>query len=238
MRKFCAHRGLSALVPENTLPAFAAALAFGADEIEFDVRLTKDGGLIVSHDGNLERISDGTGNLCDHTLKELRELNVGGEHGWQVPFCTAEEVFALLAGKITFNVHLKEYGEDGYLIRELVRLTDRYDAHGSVYFAGSPTVLGWMERVAPQIPRVAIQLRRDEMHILDMAREYHCAGVQFWLDMFDKALIDTMHGEGRFCNLFYADDAESYRKYFDMGIDTILTNRMDLAAHYRKHTER
>ncbi|MBE6594999.1 MAG: hypothetical protein E7644_04300 [Ruminococcaceae bacterium] len=238
MRKFCAHRGLSALMPENTLPAFAAALALGADEIEFDIRLTKDGGLVVSHDGNLERISDGTGNLSDYTLKELQELNVGGERGWQVSFCTAEEVFALLAGKITFNMHLKEHGEDGYLIRELARLTDRYNAHGSVYFAGSPAVLGWMERVAPRIPRVAIQLRRDEMHILDMAREFHCAGVQFWLDMFDRTLIDTMHDEGRFCNLFYADDAEGYRKYFDMGMDTILTNRMDLAAHYRKHTER
>ena len=41
MKKFCAHRGLSKLMPENTLPAFAAALALGADEIEFDIRLTK-----------------------------------------------------------------------------------------------------------------------------------------------------------------------------------------------------
>ena len=43
IKSFCAHRGLSALVPENTLPAFAAAYALGADEIEFDVRLTCDG---------------------------------------------------------------------------------------------------------------------------------------------------------------------------------------------------
>lgn len=235
MRKFCAHRGLSALMPENTLPAFAAALAFGADEIEFDVRLTRDQRMIISHDGNLERISDGKGELKDFTLRELRELNVGGSRGWTVPFCTAEEVFALLAGKITFNMHLKEHGEEGYLIRELTRLTDRYNAHGSAYFAGSPAELAWMERIAPEMPRVAIQLRREEMHILDMAREYHCAGVQFWLGMFDRALIDTLHGEGRFCNLFYADDAEGYRTYFDMGIDTILTNRMDLAARYRRH---
>ena len=75
-KKFCAHRGVSALMPENTLPAFAAALSLGADEIEFDVRLTKDSQLIISHDGTLERISDGTGNLSDYTLEELRKLNI------------------------------------------------------------------------------------------------------------------------------------------------------------------
>ena len=71
-KKFCAHRGVSALMPENTLPAFAAALALGADEVEFDARLTKDLQLIVSHDGTLNRISNGEGQLSDFTLEELK----------------------------------------------------------------------------------------------------------------------------------------------------------------------
>ena len=116
-KRFCAHRGVSALMPENTLPAFAAALALGADEIEFDVRLTRDGQMIVSHDGTLDRISDGKGNLQDLTLRELKELNIGVKQGWKVPFCTPEEVFEQLANKIVFNIHLKEHGEDGLLIR-------------------------------------------------------------------------------------------------------------------------
>lgn len=236
MQKFCAHRGLSKLVPENTLPAFAAALALGADEIEFDVRLTKDHALIVSHDENLERISDGQGELKNFTLSELKQLNIGLKHGWVVPFCTAEEVFAQFANKMTFNIHLKEHGENGYLIRELVKLVEQYNAQKSVYFAGSPRELEWMERIAPDIPRVAIQLPKDEMPIFDMAKQYHCAGVQFWLNMFDAELIHKLHHENIFCNLFYADDMENYKKYFDMGVDTILTNRMDLAAECkRKH---
>ena len=76
-KKFCAHRGLSALMPENTLPAFAAACALGAHEIEFDVRLTKDNRLIVSHDALLDRISNGSGQVCDFTLQELKKLNIG-----------------------------------------------------------------------------------------------------------------------------------------------------------------
>ena len=58
IKSFCAHRGLSAL-SRRTHPAFAAAYALGADEIEFDVRLTCDGRMVVSHDSKLERISDG-----------------------------------------------------------------------------------------------------------------------------------------------------------------------------------
>ena len=233
-QKFCAHRGLSALMPENTLPAFAAALALGADEIEFDVRLTRDNQLIVSHDGTLERISDGVGKLNEFTLNELLQLNIGIKRGWVVPFCTAEEVFAQFANRLTFNIHLKEHGEDGYLIRELCRLADKYNARESIYFAGSPSELAWMQRIAPDIPRTAIQLPKDTVEIFEMAKTYDCTRVQFWLDMFDQALIDKMHEAGISCNLYYADTAENYDKYFGMGIDTLLTNRMDLAAAYRR----
>ena len=233
-KKFCAHRGLSGRMPENTLPAFAAAYAMGADEIELDIRLTRDEKLIVSHDNTLERISDGTGKLCEHTLDELLQLNIGVKHDWVVPFCTAEDVFRLLGGKIVFNMHLKEHGEEGYLIRELVKLAEKYDATQSVYFAGSPGELEWMHRVAPQIERTAIQLRKDTVGIYEMAKTYDCTRVQFWLGMFDKQLIDRLHAEGICCNLYYADTHEDYEKYFGMGIDTLLTNRMDLAADYRK----
>lgn len=233
-KKFCAHRGLSGRMPENTLPAFAAAYAMGADEIELDIRLTRDEKLIVSHDNTLERISNGTGKLCEHTLDELLQLNIGVKHDWTVPFCTAEDVFRLLGGKIVFNMHLKEHGEEGYLICELVKLAEKYDASKSVYFAGSPGELEWMQRVAPQIERTAIQLRKDTVGIYDMAKEYDCSRVQFWLGMFDKELIDKLHAEGISCNLYYADTHEDYEKYFGMGIDTLLTNRMDLAADYRK----
>ena len=190
--------------------------------------------MIVSHDNTLERISDGCGKLKDFTLEELRRLNIGGKHGWTVSFCTPEEVFEQLANRIVFNIHLKEHGEDGVLIRRLVELVEKYHAYDSVYFAASPRELEWMQRLAPQIPRTAIQLPRDEMGILEMAETYGCSRVQFWLGMFDEDLIRTLHEKGILCNLYFADSAEDYQTYFDMGIDTLLTNRMDLAAAYRK----
>lgn len=233
-RKFCAHRGLSALMPENTLPAFGAAIALGADEIEFDVWLTRDGRMIVSHDETLERISDGMGNLADLTLKEITEMNAGHILGWHVPFCTPEEIFEQFANRTVFNIHLKEAGEQGSLVRELVKLAQKHNACDSIYFAASPAELEWIQRAAPDIPRVAIQLPEDEIGIYEMAKTFDCSGVQFWLDMFDEELINRLHADNIWCNLYFADGMKAYEKYFGMGIDTLLTNRMDLAADYRR----
>jgi len=235
-KKFCAHRGVSALMPENTLPAFAAALSLGADEIEFDVRLTKDSQLIISHDGTLERISDGTGNLSDYTLEELRTLNIGVKHGWQIPFCTAEEVFEQFANRLVFNIHLKECGENGYLVKELVKLADKYQARENVYFAGTENLLPDLKKYADGISLTAIQLRNDVTGIYELATSFGCDRVQFWLGCFDETTIQKLHDAGICCNLFYADTFEDYQKYFEMGIDTLLTNRMDLAAAYKRNS--
>lgn len=233
-KKFCAHRGVAALMPEATLPAFAAAASLGADEIEFDVRLTKDKKLIVSHDDTLERISDGQGKLQDFTLEELGAINVGVKRGWIARFCTVEDVFLQFANRLTFNIHIKEHGDDGFVIKELLRLIDEFDARNSVYFAASPAELFWAEKIAPDIPRIAIQVPEDTVDIFDMVRDYHCSGVQFWMDMTDEDMMRRMHERGVHCNLFCAEDEAGYDKFFAMGADTILTNFMDRAADYRR----
>ena len=66
--KIFAHRGASAYAPENTLEAFRLAMEQGADGIELDVQLTKDGELVVIHDETIDRVSNGKGAVRDYTL--------------------------------------------------------------------------------------------------------------------------------------------------------------------------
>ena len=73
-----AHRGASEYAPENTLSSFYLGLLQGANGIETDVQKTKDGVLVLFHDDTVDRVSDGTGRLCDYTLKELKELKIYG----------------------------------------------------------------------------------------------------------------------------------------------------------------
>ncbi len=86
-----AHRGGPVYAPENTLPAFLNAIKVGADWIEMDVQRTQDGVLVVFHDETVDRTTDGTGNVGDLTLEQIRALDAG--NGEQVP--TFTEVIAL-----------------------------------------------------------------------------------------------------------------------------------------------
>ncbi len=72
-----AHRGASAYAPENTLSAFYLAAEMGADGIEFDVKVTRDGKVIVLHDQTLDRTTSGTGNLKNYDFDELQKLDAG-----------------------------------------------------------------------------------------------------------------------------------------------------------------
>ncbi|MFS4109509.1 glycerophosphodiester phosphodiesterase [Streptomyces sp. PD-S100-1] len=77
------HRGVMGVEPENTLRSFVAAQQAGLDVIELDLHLSKDGALVVMHDAEVDRTTDGSGAIADKTLAELRALDAG--HGERVP---------------------------------------------------------------------------------------------------------------------------------------------------------
>lgn len=76
LTQIIAHRGSKGTRPENTLPAFIAAIEDGADGIETDVHLSRDGQLIIMHDELVDRTTNGTGRIVDHTLVELKQLTL------------------------------------------------------------------------------------------------------------------------------------------------------------------
>ncbi|MYX29367.1 glycerophosphodiester phosphodiesterase [Streptomyces sp. SID8381] len=77
------HRGVMGVEPENTLRSFVAAQQAGLDVIELDLHLSKDGALVVMHDAEVDRTTDGSGAIADKTLAELRALDAG--HGERIP---------------------------------------------------------------------------------------------------------------------------------------------------------
>lgn len=98
-----AHRGASDYEPENTLRAFQRAIDLGADMIELDVYLSADGEVVVIHDEDVSKTTDGTGRVSDLTLDELRRLDAG--KGESIP--TLQEVIDLVRGRCRLYVELK-----------------------------------------------------------------------------------------------------------------------------------
>lgn len=105
-----AHRGARRVAPENTLPAFAAALGMGVDGIELDVHVTRDGELVVIHDFDVRKTTNGHGLVADMTTAEVAALDAGSHFsahfaGTRVP--TLDEVFDLVDGRCAVNIEIK-----------------------------------------------------------------------------------------------------------------------------------
>jgi glycerophosphoryl diester phosphodiesterase len=106
-----AHRGASRIAPENTMAAFSAAVELGADGLELDIHLSRDGIPVVIHDESLERTTDGRGLVADASLEQVQQLDAGG---WFSPdfmgesLPTLAEVLSAFSGKLRLNLELKE----------------------------------------------------------------------------------------------------------------------------------
>ena len=112
-----AHRGWSERYPENTLIAFASAIGLGVDQLELDIRVSRDNQFVIIHDERVDRTTNGEGRVCDFTLSELKALDAGihkGEEfeGERIP--TLIELMELIKSHptLTLDIELKEYPTD------------------------------------------------------------------------------------------------------------------------------
>ena len=113
-----AHRGWPAKYPENTMESYRAAAELGVDQIENDIRVTKDGELVLIHDAAVDRTTDGHGLVENFTLKELRELDAGGWkgeefRGLKIPTLVEFMEFVKDYPTMTVDFELKEYPTPG-----------------------------------------------------------------------------------------------------------------------------
>lgn len=236
--RVCAHRGFNTIAPENSLPAYGAAVAMGAEEIEFDLWAAKDGTIVSIHDPVLDRVSNGTGYVWDHTYEELLQYDFGSVYsaeyaGLKIP--TFEEILKKFAGHTVMNIHIKDRGVEhpipDAVILEIVRLIKEYDCEKHVYFmSGHVPLLEQLRRLAHQITRCA-GAEKPEQDLVEKALATGSKKIQLYRPHFkffgEDYVAETCrraHENGIACNLFYTDDPAEVAMWLDMGIDTILTN--------------
>ena len=229
--RVCAHRGFNTIAPENSMPAFGAAVAMGAEEIEFDLWWTKDGEIVSIHDDRLERVSNGEGFVYEHTLEELKKLDFGSKfndkfEGMQI--LTFEEILKKFACHVIMNIHIKTRSNsehyDEAMMRKILALIDKYDCRKWVYFmSGNDHVLRLIRRIAPDV-ECCVGGGDAPWQMVERALELGCKKIQLFKPYFDQAMIDKAHANGIHCNVFWSDDVEETKKFLEMGIDTILTN--------------
>ena len=164
MTKIIAHRGASGCSPENTIPAFRKAIEIGSNGIELDVHLTKDDKIVVVHDFNIDRTSNGKGYVKDYTLNELKKFDFGswyGEKFASVSIPTLEEVLELVKyynwnGLI--NIEIKN-GPIFYpnIERKLIGIIRAYGLEENVIFSSfNHYSLKILKEIDPNIDRKSV----------------------------------------------------------------------------------
>ena len=228
--RLCAHRGYHAAAPENTMPAFGAAVAMGAQEMEFDLWCTADGELVTAHDGKLERVSNGSGKITEHTLAELKSLDFGSRFSdvyQDLRLPTFEEILQKFAGRVIMNIHVKIWDSGKYdrMIEQIASLIEKYDCVRHVYFMSSNTDA--LLEMRQRLPYAGYCQGAGNGHegMIEMAIRHGFDKVQFvsWYP-YEKAMIDRCHEHGILCNFCEANEPELAKELFDMGIDCVLTD--------------
>ena len=231
-KRLCAHRGFSTVAPENSLPAFGAAVALGAAEIEFDLWWTKDGEIVSIHDATLDRVSDGKGKVYDHTYAELLKYDFGSKKGKGfagLKIIRFEDILKKFSCHTIMNIHMKSLGKEWNeeYAKKVVRLIYAFDAQDHVYFMTECGALqDQLARLAPGIPRCMGNSgdNKTRPDIVDHAIAHKCQMVQLFKPHFTQETIDRAHAAGLRVNVFWSDQPDEAKKFLDMGIDTILAN--------------
>jgi glycerophosphoryl diester phosphodiesterase len=234
----CAHRGGSALAPENTLAAYRNAIRLGVDFIEIDVRATRDGRLVISHDSTVDRMTNGQGRVADLDFATVRALDAGAKFGSEyagekVP--TLDEVLALARGKV--GIYLDHKAGP---IPDIVAALRKHRMTRSVVVYNGVSALQEWKRLAPDIPVMPglpdhyrrpggiaefLKVLHAEVtdgdtadYTADLVREAQAAGVKVYVDCLGPS----------------NDNPAGWQKALDLGVDGIQTDHPDQLIAYLK----
>lgn len=240
-----AHRGGARLAPENTLEAFEqGVVAWGADMLEMDVRLTRDGHVVVIHDANVDRTTNGSGPVVEHTLEDIRGLDAGyrfqdlsGGHSYRgrgVRVPTLDEVLGAFP-TVWINVEVKE----ARVAAPTVEVIDHHLAHDRVLIAadleawrsGARGYAGPWGASRRQILRFLIS------HRLPAGGPYTPAADVFQVPelheghrIVTRRFVREAHRRNIPVQIWTVDDPEDMRRLLSWGVDGIQTDRPDLLA--------
>lgn len=221
------HRGAMDVAPENTMPAFEAGLAGGADILELDVQLTADGQVIVFHDTDLEMKTGVSGQISDYHADFLRTLDVGSYFdprfkGLKMPFLA--EVLAWAKGRVALMIELKHTPPhfNPELDRQTVRLIEAYEMINDVVVTSfDQFALQRVKHLNPKISTSFIYVARF-CNPLDFVKEMDIDSLSPSTDFMSQDEVKLIHEAGYACSPggFYWD----YPTLLDWGVDTISSN--------------
>lgn len=233
MTKNFAHRGFSGKYPENTMLAFEKAIEAGADGIELDVQLTKDGEVVIIHDETIDRTTNGKGEVISYTYEELSEFDASyiyiGKVGFnKIP--TLKEYFELIKDtNIITNIELKT-GINEYIgiEKKVLDLIKKYNLSEKVIISSfNHYSILRMKKLAPELKYGLL----SETWIINAGKYTKDLGVECYHPHFanmTEEIVKEIKSYGIEINTFTVNKEKQIYDMLDKGIDIIIGNFPDL----------
>ena len=232
------HRGASRDAPENTLAAFRLALEQGADGIEADFRLTRDGRIVCIHDPTTDRTAGTDVTVSESGLDELRRLDVGirqGERWRSERIPTLEEVLALFPPGKRLLIELKSGPEIVPPLRNVLQGSE-FDKGCVMLLCFSEDVINASRRLLPECKTLWLCDYRSQ-GVNRRGRPCHREVLETLLrcgadglgskdhPCLDADLAAALRSRGKECHVWTVDSLQPALRYCSLGVDSIMTNR-------------
>jgi glycerophosphoryl diester phosphodiesterase len=236
-----AHRGYSARAPENTLAALEAAVAAGADAVEFDISTAACGTPVLFHDPMLSRTTNGVGPLRRRTLEQLKTLDAGKWFdprfaGERIP--SFEEALRALKGRVgRIYAEVKGFRELEDTDR-MVRLTREAGMLGDVIFISMNWTL--LDRMRGQLPTLAIGYVVEEQARLEEAIQRSRGDAAAMVDVRADVLaaspaeLARLHDQGTKVGAWTVDEPAEAGRLLGLGVRRVTTNQVDALLAWKR----
>lgn len=238
------HRGARGEAPENTLAGFQVALEAGVAEVELDVRLSRDGHLIVVHDSNLKRTTGEKGEARHYTLYQISGLDARqNTPGWHSPvrIPALREVVEYCGPAMRFQFEVK--GADGPLLHrlahQLMALIEQMDLYHRVVVTSSHT--GFLRMIGNMAPRLERGYVSDSRYQQPTRRAaaLGCTWLMPRYTLVDQALMRRARRRGLKVSVWTVNDLVEAERLAQLGVDGLITDfPTSFMAHFEKKRAR
>ncbi|MBH0165297.1 glycerophosphodiester phosphodiesterase [Fictibacillus sp. 7GRE50] len=245
-----AHRGASGYAPEHTITSYKMGEKMHGDYIEVDLQMTRDGELIAMHDETLDRTTNGTGQVKDFTLKEIKQLDAGSwfnekypeqakakYEGLQVP--TLEEVFQTFGKNANYYIETKSPEVYPGMEQKLLDVVNDYGINKDkllVQSFSSESLLK-MNEIDPSVKLVQLLEYTTPADLTDrevQSIKKYAMGIGPNSDMIDREYVQKAVQNGLEIHPYTVNEKEEIQKLIDWGVTGIFTNFPDLLHEVKK----
>ncbi|MBR2215357.1 MAG: glycerophosphodiester phosphodiesterase [Selenomonadaceae bacterium] len=230
-----AHRGASGwdkqYAAENTMPAFRKAVEMGADGIELDVQLTKDGEVVICHDERIDRTARGRGWLKDFTLKELKQIDFGKPHAEQ-GFAAIPTLREFLEFARPLDIKVDIELKTGFLYYD--RLEEKTARLVQEFGMGERAIYSSFNHYSLQKlkcefnnAQIGLLIGQNTLHIPEDVAVLKANAVHPPESMVTREYIENCHANGIKVHTWTVDSPERMRELVDLGVDAFITDCPD-----------